>query len=145
MDYRVMSVDDIDRVIPLYIDYYNTVDGSGWTRDTVYKRLHQVMSREDAYCLIAEENGEPAGFVVGYYEQYDDLFAYDLVEIVVARERQSKGLGAELMLELEKRVKAAGAPLIQLTSENDGMHEHFYMEKLGYKGVENFVLMSKWI
>lgn len=29
--YRVMEEGDIDRVVPFYMEYYNTHDGDGWT------------------------------------------------------------------------------------------------------------------
>ena len=63
---------------------------------------------------------------MGFCEQYDDCFAYDLVEIVVDMEQQNKGIGRSFMRELESRVKEEGAMLIQLQMVNDERHEHFY-------------------
>ncbi len=100
-----MNKSDIAKVIPLFIDYYNNKEEGEWNEETVYKRIHQVFSREDSYCLIGEESGRTAGFTMGYFEQYDDGFAYDLIEIVIAAELQNKGLGTEFMKELEKREK----------------------------------------
>ncbi len=144
MTYREMDKSDIVSVIPLYIEYYNNYEDGGWTEKTVYKRISQVFTREDSYCLISEENGSVTGFVMGYFEQYDDCFAYDLIEIVIASSFQNKGLGTEFMNELEKRVREKGAMLIQLQAVNDKAHEHFY-EKLGYRDVSNFVLKTKMI
>ena len=81
-------------------------------------------------------------FVMGYFEQYDDGFAYDLVEIVVSRTEQGKGIGKAFMRELEARVKEKGALLIQLQSVNDDFHEHFY-SAAGFKTCSNLVLKSK--
>lgn len=144
MIYRIMNEKDIASVIPMYIDYYNNNEDGEWTNETVYKRIHQVITREDSYCLVSEENGKPAGFAMGYFEQYDDCFAYDLIEIVIASELQNKGLGTEFMRELEKRVKEKGAMLIQLEAVNDERHEHFY-GKLGYRDVSNFILKTKML
>lgn len=105
MTYKIMNKSDIAKVIPLFIDYYNNKEEGEWNEETVYKRIHQVFSREDSYCLIGEESGRTAGFTTGYFEQYDDGFAYDLIEIVIAAELQNKGLGTEFMKELEKREK----------------------------------------
>ena len=52
MDCRVMEKADIDRVIPLYMEYYNTKEDGCWTYETTFRRIHQVWSREDAYCLL---------------------------------------------------------------------------------------------
>lgn len=141
---RAMTEADIEKVIPLFIDHYNNYEAGEWTEETTYKRIHQVWSREDALCFILEQDGKTLGFVMGYFEQYDDIKAYDLVEIVIAHECQNQGLGTALMLEAEKRIKAAGGAMIQLQAVNDEMHEKFY-GKLQYNTCNNFVLKSKWL
>lgn len=145
MNYRKMLEQDIELVVPLYIAYYNGVDGDNWTYDTTYKRIHQVVTREDSYSMIAEEDSIVMGFVMGSMEQFYDLISYSLVEIVVALEYQNRGIGTELMVEIERRVKDLGATLIQLQSEKDEMHEHFYGEKLEYKKATSFTTMTKWL
>lgn len=142
--YRIMQPDDIDRVIPVYIEYYNGHDGGEWTEETVRRRIHQVLGSVDSYCLIAEDGGAVIGFAMGRFEQYDDLIAYDLVEIVIADKHQNKGLGTAFMEELERRVKAEGAAMVQLEAVNDEMHAHFY-GKLGYNDATNLVLKSKFL
>ena len=144
MRYSIMKETDIEKVIPLYIDYYNNQEGSMWTTETTYKRIHQVWSREDSYCLILEEDDNILGFVIGYFEQYDDIKAYDLIEIVVNHKYQNKGIGTEFMMELERQVKVLGASRIQLQAVNDKMHNHFY-EKFNYKNAGNLILKSKWL
>lgn len=143
MQYRPMTEEDILRVIPLYIAYYNAT-GDEWTEETVYKQIHPVWSREDAMCLIAEEQGKAVGFLMGYFETYYDLTAYYLAEIVVAREFQNQGLGTQFMLELERQVKARGGAMIQLDAVNDAFHEHFY-GKLNYNTCTNLVIKSKFL
>lgn len=144
MKYRVMQESDIKKVIPIYIDYYNNHEDGEWTEETTYKRIHQVWSREDSMCLICESEGKILGFAMGYFEQYDDIQAYDLVEIVIDASMQNKGLGTEFMCEIEKLVKSRGGAMIQLEAVNDEMHERFY-GKLQYKDCTNLKLKSKWL
>ena len=144
MRIRKLEEADIFRVIPLYMEYYNEKEGGCWTEQTTFKRIHQVWSREDSYCLILELGEEPAGFAMGHMEQYDDLVAYDLVEIVIAAQHQKRGLGTQFLLELERQVKAAGAAMIQLQAVNDDMHEKFY-GKLNYGNASNLVLKCKML
>ena len=144
MNYRIMTEHDIPVAIQLYMDYYNGHEDGEWTEDTTYKRIHQVWSREDAYCRVLEENGAMLGFAMGYMEQYDDLVAYDLIEIVVAHAHQNKGIGTAFLLELERQVKAAGASMVQLEAVNDAMHEHYY-SKLGYRSARNLVPKFKFL
>ncbi len=139
---RKMSEEDINNVVPLYIEYYNNNEDAEWTTETTYKRIHQVWSREDSYCLIWENKNGIVAFAIGYFEQYDDCFAYDLVEIVVTTQLQNKGYGSIFMKQLEECVKKEGAMLIQLQSVNDDLHNHFY-GKLDYKDASNLVLKTK--
>lgn len=144
MNYRIMQESDIEKVIPLYMNYYNHHEDSCWTEQTTYKRIHQVVTREDSYSLLAEENETLVGFAVGYFEQYDDIVAYDLNEIVIDYAYQKKGIGTNLLLELERRVKEMGAAMIQLQAVNDEMHEHFY-GKLDYKTANSLIAKTKWL
>ena len=139
---RKMSKEDINNVVPLYIEYYNNNEDAEWTTETTFKRIHQVWSREDSYCLIWENKNGIVAFAIGYFEQYDDCCAYDLVEIVVTTQLQNKGYGTAFMKQLEDCIKKEGAMLIQLQSVNDDLHNHFY-GKLGYKDASNLVLKTK--
>lgn len=144
MTFRTMTEADISAVIPLYMNHYNTYEDGQWTEETVYKRIHQVWSHEDALCLIAEEGGQVLGFAMGHFEQYDDLKAYDLIEVVIGHEHQNQGLGTAFLLEIEGRVKQLGSAMIQLQAVNDAMHNHFY-GKLNYQDCNNLVLKSKFL
>ncbi len=144
MEYRPFTLEDLPRTAKLYVDYYNTYEDGEGTIETTTKRIHQVMTREDAFGLLLEDEGRLLGFAMGYFEQYDDCQAYDLIEIVVAGERQNQGLGTAFMRELERRVREKGAMLIQLQSVNDAKHEHFY-DKLGFKDAKNLVLKTKML
>ena len=126
------------------MDYYNTCEEGEWTEETVSKRISQVLTREDSMCLVAELEGKLAAFAFGYMEQYDDGFAYDLVEIVVDRRLQSRGIGSAFMAEIERCAKERGAFLIQLQAVADDAHERFY-GRLGYKNALNFVLKCKML
>ena len=144
MEYRPFTLEDLPRTAKLYVDYYNSYEDGEGTIETTTKRIHQVMTREDAFGLLLEDKGKLLGFAMGYFEQYDDCQAYDLIEIVVAGERQNQGLGTAFMRELERRVREKGAMLIQLQSVNDAKHEHFY-DKLGFKDAKNLVLKTKML
>ena len=144
MTCRSMRESDIDRAVPLYIEHYNGYEGGEWTTETTYKRIHQVWSREDSLCLILEQDGEMIGFAMGYFEQYDDIQAYDLTEIVVGHEYQGRGIGTWFMGLIEEKVRGAGGAMIQLLAVNDAMHDRFY-GKLDYKNCTNLILKSKWL
>lgn len=144
LQYHPLTAADIPALVPLYIDYYNGVEGGEWTPETTDRRIRQVVTRMDSFGLVAEQNGDPVGFAMGYYEQYDDGFAYDLVEIVVRVDLQSQGLGTALMQELQRQTKAQGALLIQLQAVNDERHHRFY-GRLGFGDASNLTLKTKML
>ena len=94
--------------------------------------------------MMLEDGEEIIGFVMGYFEQYDDIQAYDLVEIVIAHGYQGKGMGTRFMQLLETKVKECGGAMIQLQAVNDERHNNFY-SKLGFQNCSNLVLKSKWL
>lgn len=93
MEYNILKVSDIEKIIPLYLEYYNEIDGADWTEKTAYKRIHQVVTTEDSYGLILSDCSEIIGFVMGYFVQYDDGKAYNLIEILISTKYQIKGIG----------------------------------------------------
>lgn len=141
MTYRKMTEDDIEKVVPFYMAYYNA-RGDQWTDATTTRRIHQVLTREDSLCLVLESDEKIIAFAMGYFEQFDDGPVYDLVEIVVAEPWQGKGLGTALMRELEAQVKRAGAIVMILDAVNDAFHERFY-GKLGFQTANNLVIKTK--
>lgn len=144
MKIETMNLNDIDCVIPLYMDYYNHHEGGCWAEETARKRIHQVLSMEGSYSLIMRgDNGEPIGFVMGYFKQYDDIVGYTLEEIIISSEHQNQGLGSVLLKEVEDRVNEKGASCVELQAVSDPMHERYY-GKAGYKNAENFVMKVKW-
>lgn len=144
MQIEEMRLVDIDLVLPLYTDYYNNQEDGCWTEVTAGKRIRQVLTIEDSYALIMRDDaGVVCGFAMGYFKQYDDIVGYTLEEIIIAAGEQNKGLGSQLMAELEWRVKVAGASCIELQAVKDEMHERFY-GKAGFKDAKNFVMKVKW-
>ena len=74
-----MNLNDIERVLKLYIDYYNNYEGYCWTEEKVRKRLEQVLSMMDSFSLIMKtEEDIVIGFAMGYFKQYDDIIGYIL-------------------------------------------------------------------
>lgn len=141
---RELGIGDIPALLPLYLDWYNGHEGGCWTPETAGKRIRQVLTMEDAWGLVLEDEHALIGFVMGYFKQYDDILGYTLEEIVVAGDRQGRGLGTLLLGELEKRAREKGASCVELQAVADEMHEHWY-GKAGYRNAKNFVLKVKWL
>ena len=142
MEYVRLTEENIHEVVNNYIDYYNNYEDGCWTYEKAYKRIHQVMTIEDAECMVQYVDGKLTGFVMGYYKEFDDLKAYFLEEIVIFAEYQNKGYGAAFMMELESIVRANGVEHIELISVNDEHHAHFY-KKMGFYAANTLSMMGK--
>lgn len=142
MEYAKLTEENIDDVVHSYVDYYNNCEDGCWIYEKAYKRIHQVMTIEDAECMVQYDNGQMTGFVMGYYKEFDDLKAYFLEEIVIFAEYQNKGYGAAFMKELETVVRRNGVEHLELISVNDEHHMHFY-GKLGFYVAGNLAMMGK--
>lgn len=143
MKYREMTADDLKPVAKKYLEYYNGQEDGCWTFEKAYKRIHQVLTIEDAYCMLQyDDGGELVGFLMGYYKQFDDLKAYFLEEIVIFSGKQNSGYGTAFLQELERLILQNGASHIELISVNDERHMHFY-KKLGFYAAANLSMMGK--
>lgn len=143
MNIREMKIDDISKVIPIYINYYNNIEKSCWTEKTAYKRIYQVLTIMDSFSLIMEDENRTLGFVMGYFKQYDDIISYTLEEIIIEYNEQNKGYGSELLAKIDELAVKMGASCIELQAVNDKMHSYFY-DKAGYLNSDSFVNKVKW-
>lgn len=144
MKIKIMNIEDIYKVLDLYINYYNKVESSSWNEKTAYKRIHQVMSMEDSFSLIVEDKTNIIGFAMGYFKQYDDIIGYTLEEIVIDYKFQNRGYGTALLKRLENYVKEMGVSCVELKAVNDKMHDNFY-GKSGYQDSSSFIDKVKWL
>ena len=139
-----MNESDAQKVVPLYIDYYNHHEDSCWTETTATTRITQVLSIRGGYSLmLVGDDGDALGFAMGFFKQYDDIVGYTLEEVVIAADHQHQGLGSALLRELEGRVRTRGASCIELEAVKDDLHDAFY-GKLGFKNAGNATVKVKW-
>ncbi len=142
MRFREMTMDDLDTVVDRYIEYYNTVEEGCWTYEKACKRIRQVLTTEDALCLLAiSDENELVGYLMGYYKEFDDLRSYHLEEILIFKGYHNKGYGTALLTELFRVIRENGAVHLSLESINDEHHMHFY-GKFGLKPTTNHVSMA---
>ena len=142
IEYRRLSVDDLNEVIDVYTSYYNQYENGCWTNDIANRRFHQLLSMEESFCLCQKVNDKISGLVLGYIKEYDDIKGYFLEEIVIVKEFQNHNYGTLLMTKLEEIVKNEGCGIIELISVNDDKHNHFY-SKCGFDNTKSWILKGK--
>ena len=142
MEYAVMTEQDVPAIARAYMEYYNLHENGCWQYEKAYKRIHQIVTIEDALCLIQTEHGQITGFEIGFFKEYDDLTAFYLEEIVIFAAYQNKGYGTALLQEIERCARERGAEHIELVSVNDAHHMQFY-SSFGMYAASNLKVMGK--
>lgn len=142
MEIRQFNIQDIENVIPMYIYYFNNIEGDEWTIETTKTRLSQMVNRQDYFGLKVIVDEKIVGFALGNFEQFFDGKVFHLIEIFIDYNYQNKGYGKILMQELEKQVKEEGAFRLTLEAINDEKRNNFY-NSIGYKNCDNIIIKCK--
>lgn len=142
-NYSKFNSEDIDKIAPLYLAYFNEVESAMWTLETATRKLRQLIHREDVIAYKLESHKELIGFYVGQLLQFDDGLVFELLELLVLREYQNQGFGSLLLNRAIEDAKQEGAFMIQLTSAVDEEHFHFYNTKHGFLDAKNNVWKTK--
>jgi L-2,4-diaminobutyric acid acetyltransferase len=89
-------------------------------------------------CLILEdcdEKGQIAGFVMGFISQRHTPSTYFLWQIGISSSVQGRGLGKELVREIEKRMTKMGCRRIELTIDPENHPSRKLFERMGYQNI----------
>ncbi len=95
-------------------------------RSDAAEEIEKKTSRDPDLFLIAEEEGNIVGSVIGGYDGRRGL----LYHLAVAREYRERGIGGRLLDEVEARLRAMGCLkcYLMVTLDNPEV-EHFYQKR----------------
>jgi len=107
----LMSIDEdgLDRVGPAY-------------REQMLSHDLNELSQNEGICYVAVENGQAIGTIMGKMRRYEPFDWYDyscpktgeIMELIVTKEAKGRGIGKELMREMEKYFKEKGCKYISI-------------------------------
>ncbi|MDP4146052.1 MAG: GNAT family N-acetyltransferase [Bacillota bacterium] len=127
----------------LYVDVFNGEPWNDkWILETAYRRLHDFFMTPNFEGVLYMAGDKVKGAILGNYEHYDNMILYNLKEAFVSSELQGKGIGREMLSELELRVKAQGAARIILLTSKGNKTSEFYL-KNGFGEFKDMVFMGK--
>ncbi len=132
---REFSLDDYDAAAELW----ELVEGMS------APRLHEVkrkLERDPQLFLVAEDQSSPPvmlGVVIG---SYDGRRGW-IFRLAVTPGYQRRGVGRELVIELERRFLEMGVDRMRLLTLADNTSARRFWEELGYSGFDQVVLFSK--
>jgi len=92
--------------------------------------------------IVATIQDEPAAFLLGHVEQWDEEKHFCLPEMCVVPERQNGGLGTALLKSLEESLGKEDVTKIYLYTARDTLAHSFY-RKQGFHLSSRMILMTK--
>ena len=122
---------DLEPLAGLYKQFWNEESNVSKMR-AAFQRL---ASNPDYIFLGAKHDGQLVGSVMGIVceELYGQCQPFMVVEDVVVDERnRRRGVGSQLMQELERRATDRGCSYIIFVTEQDRITAHQFYESLGY-------------
>ena len=108
-------------------------------RSDTSKEIQKKLERDPDLFLVAEENGQIIGTVIGGFDGRRGL----IYHLAVAASFRGRGIGSRLMEEVETRMRAKGCLRCYLLVTADNPEGMAYYEKHGWERMDHVVPFAK--
>jgi len=99
------------------------------------QQIAQLLKNNNTTSLVAKENGEIIGFIIGMLFIEENMIVGHILTIDVSPNHRRKGVGIKLLQEMEKIFKSKQAVMCRLEVREDNIAALNLYRKLGYKKV----------
>lgn len=140
----MLSLNNIEACTELYTYVFNGEPWKeNWKKNDARERLIDIFSHPKFVGMgIYDEEQNIIGFLAGYTERWINSNHFNLIEMCVKTELQSKGMGTELMKQLEIKCRQNNISRIYLLTARSGQAEAFY-KKNGYYVSPKMIMIAK--
>jgi len=114
-------------VAALYCEVFNAPPwNDGWTGDTASARLRDILNTPGSLGLLAWQDEQLTGCILGYAEQWFDGVHFYVKEMFVHPALQRRGIGTQMLRELKHTLRHHGVRRLYLLTERDSAAAAFY-------------------
>jgi ribosomal-protein-alanine acetyltransferase len=99
------------------------------------QQMAQLLQNDNTISLVAKENGEIVGFIIGMLSLEDNVVIGHILTIDVCPSHRRKGVGIKLLQEIEKIFKDRKASVCCLEVREDNVAALNLYRKLGYRKI----------
>jgi len=99
------------------------------------QQIAQLLQNSNSISLVAKENGNIIGFIIGALSMEDGNIVGHVLTIDVSPSHRRKGVGLKLLQEMEKIFRDRGAKVCHLEVREDNVAAISLYRKLGYRKV----------
>jgi len=100
------------------------------------EQILSLLKNPDAVGLLAQVNGEVAGFIIGLVEKHGAIKAGHVLTIDVAVKYRRRGVGIKLLEEMEKTFLKRGAETSYLEVRADNQTARRLYQRQGYQEIQ---------
>lgn len=143
METRELKESDLKRCSEIYKDVFSRDPwNEEWEINIAYKRLNHFFNSESFIGVVSILDENIIGFALGNIEPFLHGDIFYLREMCVLPKNQKKGLGTNLVNELENRLLKLNVKSIYLFTDRKIPAVQFYL-KNGYKHDKDLTIFTK--
>ena len=132
--HKIDQLGQVAKCAGILAESFNVAFGEEWTQETANEKLVDFFHSPHFMGWYVEQDQEIIGGCIGNIETYYSGKYYYLKEMFMTPKLQAKGIGQQLLKNIQAELKALGIKMIILYTTNEGHQLSFY-QKQGFEEI----------